>query len=88
MKKLRGFSGVEAFLIVLVLVIAGAVGYVFFMNTSGNKATTTTSSVPTTIQQITSTSDIDKVTTELNSLNVESDSTSDLDSLTTQLNSF
>lgn len=87
MKKLNGFSGVEAFLVVLLIIVAGAVGYVFFVNTSSNK-TATTSSVPANIKEITSTSDVDKVTTELNSLNIESDSTSDLDSITNQLNSF
>jgi len=89
MKKSRGFSGVEAFLIVLVVVIIGALGYVFLTNTSTNKTkSNAANSVPTAAIEIKSTSDIDKVSSDLNSLNVESDSSSDLDSITTQLNSF
>jgi len=90
MKKSRGFSGVEAFLILLIVVIIGVLGYVFLNNTSTNKTQSNASanSVPTAAIDIKSTSDIDKVSSDLNSLNVESDTSSDLDSITTQLNSF
>jgi len=84
MKNRKGFTIIEIVLVIVILATVGALGFIFL--TKSNQKTTST--VPATVTDIKAASDIDTVTSQLNSINLDTDSSSELDSLTSQLNSF
>lgn len=86
MSKQQGFSIAEVSIVCVVVLLVGALGYVFYnkwvQGASQPQTAQTTSAVPT----IASTQDLSKAETVLDSANLSDDTTlSDLDS---QLNSF
>ena len=88
MKK-RGFTIVEAILILAILGIIGALGYTAYTHFVAKKPTTTTPPVTTTQQSATtvsSASDLDKATSDLNALDLtDSSETTTIDSQTNGL---
>lgn len=86
MKNIRAFTVIEILIVVLALVGVTGFGYLFVSKMLNNQQATNT--ITTTVSDITSTSDIDTVSSQLESINLDSDSSSALTSLESSLNSF
>lgn len=83
MKRQNGFSVVEGLLIVVVLAIVGAVGYLAYSNIWAPKSDdTSVTTAPVTVEN---TADLEEVDTALDQLSVEDSELSELDSA---LNNF
>ncbi|MFY9228102.1 MAG: hypothetical protein WAO28_02135 [Candidatus Microsaccharimonas sp.] len=86
MKTSRGFTIIEAVIIVVFVAILSLLGLVAYNQFFGTKTTTTADSSTTTTETVTkveSTSDLDKATTDLDSIDLtDSDDTTTLDSET------
>lgn len=81
--KRHGFTVVEAILILVIIGILGLVGYVAYSQLTKQPASSEQSTVvPVSTQDVTSTSDLDTVNNELDSID-----TSDKDDITTIGNS-
>lgn len=83
MKRQKGFSVIEGLLIVVVLAIIGAVGYLAYSNLWASKGSDTNSSVAAV--KVESQKDLDKVDSALDQLTVDD---SELGQLDSALNNF
>lgn len=82
MKKRDGFSAVEIVMIIAVAVIVGTVGWMAYSNLYAPKSTDETSqksSVKTDDVTVKSESDLDKVDTALNDINLDDTDSAELD---------
>jgi Tfp pilus assembly protein PilE len=84
MKSLRGFTIVEALIIVVVVALLTALGFVAYNQFIKPKADTSqTTAAPTTVTTVESTSDLDKASSDLDAIDLtDASDTTTIDSQT------